>query len=131
MRLVQERIRVGERIERDVRRAFGAQPIAGDVERDRIEPGLQAQLASLFEIHLREGAIGTNERVLNDLFGIFPIAGHPQRKAIEAALEVVDDRFEGFGTRCRFRCAHRSRRHRRYGQSVLPEEWCERAHSVG
>ena len=136
---VEQRVGIGERVERDVRRALRAQSVSRDVERDRVEPRLQAQLGSLLLGHLAERAKGANERVLNDLFGVLAVAGHAQREAIEAALKLIDDRFErsvegnraaGRGGRSGWRARAAVRARGRDQAKLLRQERYHRAHAV-
>ena len=55
---------------------------------------MQPQLGPLFRRHLAERAEGPNEGVLDDLLGVFPVAGHAQSKTVQTPLEFVDDALE-------------------------------------
>ena len=94
LRLAQDRVGVGERVERDVGRPLAAQTVPRHVQRDRIEPRLKTQVGSLLRRHLAERAIGSHEGVLDDLLGVLAVAGHAEREAVQAALVIVDDPLE-------------------------------------
>src|SRR5580700_482194 len=132
MRLAEDRVGVGEGVERDVGGPLAPQAIPRHVQRDRVEPGLKTQVGPLLRRHLSERTIGSHEGVLDDLLGVFAIPGHPERKAVEAALVIVDDPLEvrharrGIGRGVR----HRGSPGRGCWHVYSRKEWCERAHTV-
>src|SRR5579862_9925186 len=132
MRLTQDSVGIGKRVERHVGGPFAAQTVARHIQGDGVQPWLQPQVGALFGRHFAECAVRANERILNDLLGIFPVSRHAQREAVEATLIVVYDPFEvryaGAGIGPVMRRAPPGRR--RWWHVYSREEWCERAHIV-
>jgi hypothetical protein len=64
---------------------------------------LQPQFRPLLFGHLAERPEGAHEGVLDDLLGVFAVAGHAQRKAVKTTLIFVDDALETIDGRRRIR----------------------------
>ena len=74
---------------------------AGDVDHDRRQPGVEAELADPRRPPAAEGAVGPDERVLGDVLGVGRVAEHPQRDREQPILARPDQapRTRGRGRR--------------------------------
>ena len=88
---------LGARVEGKLGRRNPADPgpVAGGVEQDRRQPAADAELADPGRRPEGEGTVGANERVLDELLGIEPVAPCSEGDREEPVLVGEDKRLEG------------------------------------
>jgi hypothetical protein len=106
------RLRARIEVQLGGRNPVDARAVAAGVEEDRREPATEAELADPVRGPPGEGTVGADERVLDELLGVVPVAARPQGDREEAVLvgeqEGLEVPVEVVGEPCRERCVLRA-----------------------